>query len=193
MRLGDHPDMQNLADDDRTCPKCGGRKNPGFPTCRECAAGGRGTGGTPRDGGDRGRGRSGQLPDELVFESFYMPDGTLRAELFYGAAVRAAEEFQRARLEVTQFRRLYQGFSSFAVPLRDGRLDFATAKERFGVFYVERVVRQAKRGYLPEVVKSLVDQHQELALSSREEMLGLFRYLTNILCYFDDKKEGGGR
>jgi len=26
-----------------------------------------------------------------------------------------------------------------------------------------------------------------LALSSREEMLGLFRYVTNVVCYFGDK------
>lgn len=177
MKLGDHPDMQNLADDDRRCPKCGGRKNPGYDTCRECA--------------DRGRG--GGLPDDLVFDSFYTADGTLREELFYEAAAQAADLFQREGLGSTQFRALYQGFSSFAIPLRDGRLDFQTALERFGVFYAERVVRQFKRESLPEVVKSLVDRHLKLARSSREEMLGLFRYLTNILCYFDDKKEGGGR
>lgn len=132
---------------------------------------------------------SAALPSECVFESFYDENSKLRMELFISAAEKAAGSFKAAGVKSSQLRALYQAFLSFAGPLRDKRMDFATARERFGVFYVERVVRQHKRGHLPDTVKRLIDAHRELVLSKREELLGLFRYLTNILCYFGDKDE----
>ena len=126
------------------------------------------------------------LPSECVFQSFYAADGGLEPRIFYDAAQKAADLFRRSGLKSTQFRQLYQGFLSFAGPLRDHRLDFVVAKERFGAFYVERVVRQTERKVLPPVVKGLIDAHRELAVSDREQMLALFRYLKNIYCYFGE-------
>lgn len=126
------------------------------------------------------------LPTECVFQSFYAADGGLEPRLFYDAAQKAADLFRRSGLKSTQFRQLYQGFLAFAGPLRDNRLDFVVAKERFGAFYVERVVRQTERKVLPPVVKGLIDAHRELAASDRQQMLALFRYLKNIYCYFGE-------
>jgi len=176
------------------CPECGKRKRPEFELCYECSQ-------AKKVGGARGgESRSGDrspaqltLPDALVFGSFYGENGKLRQEVFFEAPLSAADLFQRAGVSAKALRMLYQGFQGFAAPLRDGRMDFDAAQERFGVFYVERVVRQLQRGLLPEVVKDLVDRHREAALSSPREMLGLFRYLTNILCYFGDKEEAKSR
>lgn len=129
----------------------------------------------------------GDLPPELVFDSFYDEKGHLKPALFYEAPEKLATLLKQAKLTTNALRQLYQGFRSFAAPLRDGRLDFDAAKERFGSFYVERVVYQTKRGVLPQLAKSFIDRHRELALSNQNEMLGLFRYLNNLLCYFDDK------
>jgi len=130
----------------------------------------------------------------VVFaDGFYDPSGCLRMELFFEAPELAAECFRRAGLKATQFRMLYQSFLGFAAPLRDGRMPFEKARERFGVFYAERVVRQAERGMVPPVVKAFIDRHRERILSSREEMLGFFRYLTNVYCYFGDKDDNQRR
>lgn len=126
------------------------------------------------------------LPPECLFDSFYGDDGRLEPRVFYEAAQKAAEVFRRSGLKSTQFRQVYQGFMSFAGPLRDNRLEFAEAKERFGAFYVERIVRQTERKVLPRVIKALIDAHRELALSDRRETLALFRYLKNIYCYFGE-------
>jgi len=129
----------------------------------------------------------GDLPTECIFESFYGDDGKLQARLFYEAPQAAAKCFSEAGLKANQLRQLYQGLQAFVGPLSNGQISFEDAREKFGVFYVERVVRQAQRGMLPDVVRKLIDAHKELALKSREEMLGLSRYVTNILCYFGDK------
>jgi len=129
---------------------------------------------------------SSSLPPECIFQSFYDQGNQPEPRLFYGAPEKSASIFRRAGLKASQFRQLYQGFLAFAGPLRDGRIDFGDARTRFGAFYVERVVRQAQRGVLPPVVKTLIDNHRELALRDKREMLGLFRYLTNIYCYFGD-------
>ena len=127
------------------------------------------------------------------FDSFYNEHGKLKDELFWGAPETAANAFQQAGLKPNALRNIYQGFLSFAVPLRDGRMDFDTARERFGVFYVERVVRQVNREVVPQVVLDFFERHRQLVLADRREMLALFTYLTNILCYFKDKKEGASR
>jgi CspA family cold shock protein len=129
------------------------------------------------------------LPAECVFKSFYGEDSCLRPELFYKAPEIAAEAFRRSGFTSSQLRQAYQALLHLAAPLRDGRRSFSEVKERFGVFYVERIVRQAEREKLPPVVKELFDRHRELALSAPKEMLGLFRYVTNILCYFGDKEK----
>ncbi len=130
---------------------------------------------------------SAELPPDCIFDSFYGDDGRLRQEIFYGAPQQAAEAFACASLSAGQLRMLYQGLMAFAAPLREGRTDFADAKERFGIFYTERVIRQEKRGQLPPIVRRLFETHRELALANQKEMLGLFRYLTSILCYFGDR------
>lgn len=193
MRLGDDPELRRLAgeDDGTVCPKCGKKKKPEFEFCYECgqkqkgARTGRGQGGEGKQ--QRGKRSAVTLPDSVVFATFFDDEGKLRQELFFEAPQRVADLFQKGGYKPTALRRLYQGFQSFALPLRDGRMDFATAQEKFGVFYVEGVVRQFNREFLPEVVKQFVDRHRELALSGKDEMLGLFRYVTNILCYFGDK------
>lgn len=135
-----------------------------------------------------------RLPKEVLFpETFYGADGQLRQELFFGAPESLAESFKRAGLKSSQFRQVYQAFLGFAGPLRDRRMQFNVARERFGVFYVERVVRQVERGILPPVVKEFVDIHRETALREPKEMLGLFRYLTNVYCYFGDKEKDSSR
>lgn len=126
------------------------------------------------------------LPKECIFDTFYGADGYLKPEVFYGPPHVAAEKFRRAGLKVTQFRQLYQAFLAFAGPLRDKRMDFGAARERFGVMFVERVVRQHERGHLPREVSDLMVDHRALALSDRREMLAFFRYITNIYCYFGD-------
>lgn len=171
--------------DDTKCPKCGKRKSPEYDLCRECSQSGRAASGTPP--GASARSSSGDLPQDVVFQSFYGANGKLRPEIFFEAAEAVAKAFRGAGYTSTAFRRLYQGFLGFAGPLRDRRLDFETAKERFGALYAEGIVRQQERGYLKPVVKEFVDKHRVLMLSSREEMLGFFRYLTNVLCYFGDK------
>lgn len=187
MKIGEDPKLRKQlgADDSTRCPKCGGRKNPGYPLCRDCSQKARGDsrGGHP---GSRTHAAGNTLPDALVFDSFYDEAGKLRLALFFERPAQVAALFGKAGLKPTALRAVYQGFLSFAGPLRDGRMDFPTARERFGVFYVERVVRQTNRKILPLIVLDLFEQHRDLALSSREELLGLFRYLTNILCYFGE-------
>jgi len=131
--------------------------------------------------------RGSELPPECVFDSFYGENGKLRLELFFKAPKAAALHLRSAGLKSSQLRQLYQAFLALATPLKEGRIDLDEARVRFGSLYAERVVRQAQRGILPQEVKQLIDAHRDLALSSREEMLGLFRYVTNVVCYFGDK------
>jgi len=140
----------------------------------------------PRNAG-RGRGHrqtTAALPQECIFDTFYADNGEPHQELFFGAARQAAKAFEEAGLSQVQLRQVYQGMMSFARPLQDNRITFDAAKTRFGIFYVERIVRQANRETIPKVVKEFFDAHCPAALSSRNEMLGLFRYVTNVLCYF---------
>ncbi len=196
MKLGDHPEMRKLADgggDPTKCPKCGKRKNETFALCRDCDRQDRGGGGRQREGRP-GQGATKTVPDKYVLDTFYGEDGKLHSEIFFELPEGLSGGFHKTGLKPTALRGLYQGFLSFAAPLRDRRMDFATARERFGVFFVERVVRQTKRGHLPELVHDFMDRHRKLALSDRKEMLGLFRYITNVLCYFGDQEsKGGGR
>lgn len=195
MRLGDNPEIRKQlggtsdggASDGTECPQCGGRKKPEFAVCYDCHQRQRSGGQPPRGGNTAAADPPSTLPRECVFDTFYGADGKLRRELFYNAPQQLAAILKTAQLKPHALRLLYQGFLSFAAPLRDNRLDFETARERFGIFYVERVIRQAQRGFLPPLMKDFVDAHRDLALKSREEMLGLFRYLTNVLCYFGDK------
>ncbi|MDR2392076.1 MAG: cold shock domain-containing protein [Planctomycetota bacterium] len=125
----------------------------------------------------------GILPETCVFTSFYGADGFLDQRLFFDAARDAAEIFERG-VKPTQYRGLFQQFQALALPLRDNKKPFFWAREKFGVLYVERVVRAVERGVLPPVVKDLFDRHRDIVLADPREMLGFFRYVTNILCYF---------
>jgi len=128
----------------------------------------------------------GAPPQGAPFDSFYRGE-ELRLELFFDAAQQAATAFERAGLTQGQLRQIYQGMLSFARPLQENRITFEAAKARFGAFYAERIVRQANRGVIRGPVKEFFDAYRDLALSSPKEMLGLFRFFTNILCYFAGK------
>jgi len=140
---------------------------------------------------DRKGGQHQSIPNELIFESFYSDEDKqiLRQELFLGAPEKIARIFGRSGLKPTALRKLYSYMQSFIIPLKtdSSRIGFEKAKERFGVFYTEGVIRQNKRKILPIVVVEFVDKHKSLILSCREEMLGFFRYITSILCYFDER------
>ena len=133
---------------------------------------------------------SAPLPAVCVFKSFYGEDGFLEKRLFFESAQEMAKIFDRAdRPEVkpSQFRQIYQQFLALAIPLRKSEKNFPQARESFGILYAERVVRAVNRDILNKVVRDLFDQHKDLALSEAREMLGFFRYLTNILCYSKKK------
>ena len=142
---------------------------------------------------DRSRDKLGgpppSIPSEYIFDTFYIDEQKkkLRQELFYGSPEQLARIFVRSGLKPTALRRLYSYMQSFITPLKTGRIDFESAQERFGVFYTEGIIRQNKRKIIPNVVVELVDKHKSLILSCKEEMLGFFRYITSILCYFDEK------
>lgn len=190
MRIGDHPDARELrANDDSTCPQCGGRKNPGFDLCRQCAQKQRQGGGSRADRGRRREHPSAadRLPDHLIFsDSFYNEAGKLNDSIFYEYPEEVANLFQEAGIGPNALRAVYQAFLTFAGALRDDRMDFAVARERFGEFFVERIVRQVNRDVLKPILHDFFERHRELALSGREEMLALFRYFTNVYCYFGD-------
>lgn len=163
MKLGDHPEFEKLG------------SNKG-------------------NGSDGHHGNSSEvsgpmnIPDELIFDTFYNDDGTLKQDLFFGAPQKLAKGFERRDLNANQFRAVYRGVESFASPLRDGRMSFPQAVERFGSFYAERIVRQNNRGHLPDAAKEFIDRHRDLILSDKREMLGFAKYLKNTYCYFDPNK-----
>jgi len=126
-----------------------------------------------------------KLPPECIFQDFYTPDGNFDPRLFFEAPAKAADLFRRAGLKSSQFRQLYNVLATCTSPLTQGSADFATVKDRFGDWYVQRVVRQLKRGHLPPIVGQLIDTHRQLALSEPKQMIGLVRYLKYIYCYFD--------
>jgi cold shock CspA family protein len=130
------------------------------------------------------------LPEVCIFKSFYGEDGFLEKRLFFEAAQEMAIIFDRAdrpEVKASQFRQIYQQFLALAIPLRKNEKNFPQARESFGTLYAERVVRAVNRDILNKVVKDLFDRHKDLALSEAREMLGFFRYLTNILCYSKKK------
>ena len=131
------------------------------------------------------------LPSEYIFkDSFYNSEGNLKQELFYGYPKEIAELFANANLKSTALRHIFGSFQRFASKLRDGRITFDKAMEQFGTFYTERIIRQNTRKdsrgnpLLPDIIVEFVNGHKDLALKDEKEMLGLFRYVTNILCYF---------
>lgn len=147
----------------------------------------------PKDALTNGQGkqRSAKLPPSFVFDTFYNREtGKLKDELFYDIPEKAAKLFKKEGLTSSSFRNLYQGLLSFILPLRDKRISFEEAREKFGIFYTERVVRQNNRNQgdktiMPDIVLEWFNRHRELAISSKEEMLGLFRFITSVLCYFE--------
>ncbi|MGQ9730347.1 MAG: hypothetical protein ACUVX8_03665 [Candidatus Zipacnadales bacterium] len=173
--------------DGATCPQCGKRKKPKYPLCFDCSQKEK----TPyqKAGGGDPASPSSRLPDDLVFDTFYDENGKLRKELFFQAPQKVADLFRRKQVTKASVRQLYQGLRSFVRPLQDKQIDFDTARERFSIFYVERIVRQVQRGFMLPVVADVIERHKDLALSDEQEMIGLFRYVTNILCYFGDKEE----
>jgi len=126
-----------------------------------------------------------RLPDKFIFDSFYDEKGNMREKLFYELPEELAGIFKDAKLETTQLRKIYNAFQTRIMgPLRMKQIDFEAAKARFGVFYTENIVRQNKRGQVPDEVADFVKRHKSVILSSEKEMQGFYRYLTSILCYF---------
>ncbi|MDR1487571.1 MAG: cold shock domain-containing protein [Deltaproteobacteria bacterium] len=126
------------------------------------------------------------LPEGTVFSTFYDQDGRLCQSLFFEAAQTVAEIFGRAELKPTQFRMIYQQFLSFITLLRRNDNYFPEAREKFATLYVERIERACKRNIFKPIVKEFFERHRVVVQSSPKEMLGFFRYLTNILCYLRD-------
>jgi hypothetical protein len=182
MKLGDNPDFRRIAGDRRQGPPQQGRSGQG---------GGRPQG--PDRGGHQDRQTEQALPQQFVFDSFYDSNGKLRQELFFQSPQDLARLLAKQKLPKTnkplsmgQLRFLYMGMLRFAKPLNEGKLDWPTAREDFGHFYVQRVVYQAKRGFLPQMLVDLIEKHRQLALSNPREMYGLFLYLKHLLCYYQE-------
>lgn len=133
------------------------------------------------------------LPEGCRFESFVGADSCLEPRLFFEAPKRMSEALRAARVNPSQLRMLVQRFTAFAIPLKEGRMNFSDARERFGVFYIENLIRQVERKLLPPLMKNLIDAHRELIFSDPEQMLGFYRYLTNILCYFPERERESTR
>lgn len=144
---------------------------------------------------DRGMQRGvSAVPAEFIFtDTFYNIDGNIKEELFYNHPKKVAGLFESERLKSTALRQLFSSYLKFASRLRDGRISFDKAREQFDVFYTERVVRQNNRRdssnkpLLPDIVVDFVNRHRELVRKDKKEMLGFFRYLTSILCYFQGR------
>lgn len=145
---------------------------------------------------DRGRNNPNPMINELnsdliITSSFYDSSGYLKEELFYKNPETIAKDFQNYGLKSSALRNIYNSYLKFALRLKDGRITFEKAKEQFDIFYEERIIRQANRKesnssrpLLPGVVASFFEKHRDLARKDEKEMLGLFRYLTNIMCHF---------
>ena len=145
--------------------------------------------------GDRFEKKNVRLPDVYVFDTFYKDSGFLKDELFYTNPPEIAKLFEEAEYTRSSFRNTFNAFQQFAYNLkvRDDSMPFEKAKEEFGKFYTQSVVYQNKRTdspekkVMPDVVFDFIDKHRIVALKSREEMLGLFQYLTSVYCYFEGK------
>jgi len=119
----------------------------------------------------------------------------MKEDIFYGCPEKVARLFEQAQYKSSAFRNLFNAFQRFAFKLkmRDETMSFEKAKEEFGTFYTQHVVRQHNRTdsrnnpLLPDIVLDFIKKHRDLARKNREEMLGLFQYLTNVYCYFEGK------
>jgi CRISPR/Cas system CSM-associated protein Csm2 small subunit len=127
------------------------------------------------------------LPQESVFSSFYDQDGKLKQSLFFEAAQQTAACFEKARLGQKQIRSMYQQLLGVMTQVRKNEAFFPEAREKFALLYVEKIARGVKRNIFNPVVKTFFDHHKKIALSDSKEMLGFFRYLTNIICYLKAK------
>lgn len=134
-------------------------------------------------------GPSASLPAHVIFDNFFNAERELRKELFFDAAQAVAHAWRSSGFKSSQFRQLYNGLRSIVAPLREKRIGMPAAQARFGEFYTERIVRQNLRKVLPNNVKEFFDAHKDLGLSSLEQLLGLFRYVKNIYCYFGEEDE----
>lgn len=131
------------------------------------------------------------LPSECIFDTFYQdPEKTkLKLELFFKAPQELANFLAllpRKKLSSKQLRMIFTAFQKFAVPLEKERIDFEQAKIEFGKFYRERIERQINRreSPLPREMKIFVDQHKDLIMKDKREMLGFYEYLYSLVCYF---------
>lgn len=174
MKIGDDPELQRMA--------------------REMGV--RPGGAARQQHGDRRRRRRGEgsqkgpppeclkLPDELAFASFYGDDGRLRPEIFFSAGEGLARRLQGCGVSGKAFRTLYMSYKAIAKALLSGRTDMPGARERFGRFYVLRVVRQVERGVVHPIVRDLFDRHRDVILGDEGEFVGFLYYLEAAFCYF---------
>jgi len=150
-----------------------------------------------RNNSDQPRGQNnypadvrGNYDQFIVSDSFYNSNGCLKEELFYKNPAELASRFQIEGLKSSALRNIYNSYLKFALRLKDGRISFEKAKEQFDIFFEERIVRQGNRKgsdnkpLLPQGVISFFEKHKSIARKDEKQMLGLFRYLTNIMCYF---------
>ena len=143
---------------------------------------------------DQPRGSTTIPAEYIVKDSFFNSEGNLKEELFISNPKEIARLFVENELNSNALRHLFGSYQRFATKLRDKRIPFDKAREQFQIFYAERVIRQNKRKdsrtkkpLMPDIVVDFIDKHKELALKNEKEMQGLFRYLTNILCYFEGR------
>ena len=133
-----------------------------------------------------------RVPPECVFTSFWEKDKNtgeknLRLEIFFSSAQKAAVFFQAAGLTQSALRMLFQGLRFVVMKLDHETNGFARARESYGAFFSEKIVRQRNRNMLPEEIRSFFEAHNQLILSDPEEMSAFFTYLKSILCYFGDR------
>ncbi len=140
----------------------------------------------------KGNGLPARLDDRFVFKTFRVEDWAQKRRLYFDAPRELADLLRQSRkLSATALRRVFNAYAPFARRLAKERTYWAEAQERFGHFYVTTVVRQTRRRVIPELIQDIFDRHRELALSHPDEMLGLFRYVTYLLCYYGDREERG--
>ncbi|MDR3203341.1 MAG: cold shock domain-containing protein [Deltaproteobacteria bacterium] len=126
---------------------------------------------------------SSELPDKLIFKSFYGPDGEILPTLFFESAREVALLFEQAGFKHSQYRAIYKIFFNIIRILNQNENNFSKARELFGVMYVEKIEKPFNSGQLPEIVKVFFESHIKTALSSSQELAGFFRYATNVFCY----------
>lgn len=126
-----------------------------------------------------------RLAKECIYATFY-ENGNLSIDIFMKSAEKAALCFRESGFKSSQFRGILQALMQIGSAINSKRCSFEQGRVRFGAFYAEKIVRQYERKHLTKPVKDFFDAHKDVALSSKEEFLGLVTYFKNIYCYFGE-------